>query len=185
MGSNQSKTSRAGPSSGTEQTRRNIPVPNVQFRVLVLGRANAGKTTILQRVCETTESPKVYRGGEEVVRGPDLCPGVWSHCQVTPGQTWAVNQCLWFSVLLVVCPWIWSQRGEHNIDDELVFSNHKGYVFHDSRGIESGGKEEVEILKEFIHRKCGETRLGRKLHAIWFGRLDSHFHDRNNWWSRF
>ena len=72
MGSNQSKTSRAGPSSGTEQTRQ---IPNVQFRVLVLGRANAGKTTILQRVCETTESPKVYRGGEEV-RGPNLCPRV-------------------------------------------------------------------------------------------------------------
>ena len=54
MGSNQSKTS----------ARRNMP--DLQFRVLVLGRANAGKTTILQRVCETTESPKIYRGGEEV-----------------------------------------------------------------------------------------------------------------------
>ena len=64
---------------------------------------------------------------------------------------------------------IWCQRGEHNIDDELVFSNHTGYIFHDSRGIESGGIEELEILKEFIRRKCGETRLGRKLHAIWFG----------------
>jgi GTPase SAR1 family protein len=54
MGSNQSKTS-----------VRQL-VPGLQFRVLVLGRANAGKTTILQRVCETTESPKIYRGGEEV-----------------------------------------------------------------------------------------------------------------------
>jgi GTPase SAR1 family protein len=41
-------------------------MPNLQFRVLVLGRANAGKTTILQRVCETTESPKIYRGGEDL-----------------------------------------------------------------------------------------------------------------------
>jgi GTPase SAR1 family protein len=33
---------------------------NVRFRVLIIGRANAGKTTILQRVCETTESPEIY-----------------------------------------------------------------------------------------------------------------------------
>ena len=32
-----------------------------QFRVLIIGRANAGKTSILQRVCDTTESPKIYR----------------------------------------------------------------------------------------------------------------------------
>ena len=35
--------------------------PNVKFRVLIIGRANAGKTTILQRVCDTTESPEIYR----------------------------------------------------------------------------------------------------------------------------
>jgi hypothetical protein len=63
---------------------------------------------------------------------------------------------------------VW-QRGEHNIDDELVFSNHTGYVFHDSRGIESGSTEELEILKDFISRKCGENKLTNKLHAIWFG----------------
>jgi hypothetical protein len=55
------------------------------------------------------------------------------------------------------------------IDDELVFSNHKGYVFHDSKGIESGSVEELNILKDFIRRKCGERRLKNRLHAIWFG----------------
>ena len=48
---------------GTKRTRR---IPDLQFRVLVIGRANAGKISILQRVCETTESPKIYRVGEEV-----------------------------------------------------------------------------------------------------------------------
>jgi GTPase SAR1 family protein len=56
----------------TVQTPRRIP--NLQFRVLVMGRANAGKTSILQRVCDTTESPTIYRMGEngekEEVRGP-------------------------------------------------------------------------------------------------------------------
>jgi len=47
---------------GANQSRRRIPkVPKVQFRVLIIGRANAGKTTILQRVCDTTESPIIYR----------------------------------------------------------------------------------------------------------------------------
>jgi GTPase SAR1 family protein len=54
----------------TTQTRRRFP--DLQFRVLVIGRANAGKTSILQRVCETTESPTIYRGNEEV-RGSNFC----------------------------------------------------------------------------------------------------------------
>jgi len=117
--------------------RAHRQIPNIQFRVLVIGRANAGKTSILQRVCDTTESPTIYRRGkygrkEEVKLDPSM------------------------------------GRGEHIIDDELVFSNHTGYVFHDSRGIESGGTEELETLKEFIRRKCGEKRLRDKLHAIWY-----------------
>ncbi|KAI6155920.1 hypothetical protein BKA82DRAFT_998898 [Pisolithus tinctorius] len=35
-----------------------------RFRVLVMGRANAGKTTILQRVCNTTGQPEIFNGGE-------------------------------------------------------------------------------------------------------------------------
>ena len=48
-------------------------MPDIRFRVLVIGRANAGKTTILQRVCDTTESPAIYRGGEEVSYS-NFCP---------------------------------------------------------------------------------------------------------------
>jgi hypothetical protein len=61
-GSNQSKTRartnsvQSVASMGTKEARRIIP--DLQFRVLLIGRANAGKTSILQRVCETTESPK-------------------------------------------------------------------------------------------------------------------------------
>jgi len=114
----------------TRQPRRRLP--KLQFRVLIIGRANAGKTTILQRVCETTASPTIYRGDVEVKLDPSV------------------------------------DRGMHRIDDELVFSNHKGYVFHDSRGIESGCIEELEVLKEFIQSRCREKRLRDKLHAIWY-----------------
>jgi GTPase SAR1 family protein len=30
------------------------------FRILVIGRANAGKTTLLKRVCNTTDDPCIY-----------------------------------------------------------------------------------------------------------------------------
>ena len=68
----------------TERTHRRIP--DIQFRVLVIGRANAGKTSILQRVCDTTESATIYQRREtrekygswkskwetEEVRGPNF-----------------------------------------------------------------------------------------------------------------
>jgi GTPase SAR1 family protein len=53
-------------------TKPHRQVPEIPFRVLIIGRANAGKTSILQRVCETTESPSVYRKtliGNKLVRG--------------------------------------------------------------------------------------------------------------------
>ena len=47
--------------STMDTTKPHRPLPEIKFRVLIIGRANAGKTSILQRVCETTESPAVYR----------------------------------------------------------------------------------------------------------------------------
>ena len=46
---------------------RSLRSRTTHFRVLIIGRANAGKTTILQRVCNTTEQPKIFsRDGHEV-----------------------------------------------------------------------------------------------------------------------
>ncbi|KAF8995580.1 hypothetical protein BDQ17DRAFT_1250522 [Cyathus striatus] len=39
------------------------------FRILVIGRANAGKTTLLKRVCDTTEDPCIYDKNGKLV-GP-------------------------------------------------------------------------------------------------------------------
>ena len=39
-----------------------------RFRVLVVGRSNAGKTTLLQRVCNTTEPPDIYNSKGEKVK---------------------------------------------------------------------------------------------------------------------
>jgi GTPase SAR1 family protein len=38
-----------------------------RFRILITGRANAGKTTILQKICNTTEEAEIFNGkGEKV-----------------------------------------------------------------------------------------------------------------------
>ena len=60
------------------------------------------------------------------------------------------------------------QRGFHNIEDELVFTNHTGYVFHDSCGFEAGGEDELKIVQDFVRRKSQGKRLKHRLHAIWF-----------------
>jgi hypothetical protein len=60
------------------------------------------------------------------------------------------------------------QRGEHDIELELSFSSHDGYVFHDSRGFEAGDVRELEIVQEFVRRRSQEKLLKDKLHAIWF-----------------
>ena len=39
-----------------------------RFRILIIGRANAGKTTILRGICNTTESPEIYDGEGNKVR---------------------------------------------------------------------------------------------------------------------
>jgi hypothetical protein len=63
------------------------------------------------------------------------------------------------------------QRGEHEIEDELSFTNHTGYVFHDSRGFEAGDDNEIKIVQEFVSRKSQDGRLDDRLHAIWFALL--------------
>jgi hypothetical protein len=60
------------------------------------------------------------------------------------------------------------QRGTHNIEDELIFTNHDGYIFHDSCGFEAGGEQELQIVQDFVRRKSREDRLEDRLHAIWF-----------------
>ena len=39
-----------------------------RFRILVIGRSNAGKTTILQRVCNTTELPEIFNARGKKVK---------------------------------------------------------------------------------------------------------------------
>jgi GTPase SAR1 family protein len=44
----------------------------MRFRILVVGRANAGKTTLLQKVCNTTEKPEIFDGEGNKVNPPSM-----------------------------------------------------------------------------------------------------------------
>lgn len=40
-----------------------------RFRILIVGRANAGKTTILKKICNTTDDPEIYNSQGKKVCG--------------------------------------------------------------------------------------------------------------------
>ncbi|KAL0947868.1 hypothetical protein HGRIS_010503 [Hohenbuehelia grisea] len=107
-----------------------------RFRILVIGKANAGKTTLLQKVCNTTESPVIYNP-----RGDKIG-------------------------LRVVLPS--KRRGQHKIEDELVFAGHDKFIFHDSQGFEAGSDVELNVVKKFIKKRSKEPNLADRLHAVWF-----------------
>ncbi|KAG1720622.1 uncharacterized protein EDB91DRAFT_1088755 [Suillus paluster] len=96
-----------------------------RFRILVIGRANAGKTTILKRVCDTQENPEIYDSSGE-------------------------------------------KRGEHDIENEMVFRSNPGFIFHDSRGFEAGGQSEFDKVKAFIASRSEIRGLKDRIHIIWY-----------------
>ncbi|KAF8874136.1 hypothetical protein BD779DRAFT_262856 [Infundibulicybe gibba] len=109
-----------------------------RFRILVMGKRNAGKTTILHRMTDSDE------GGQVFVRDP---------------RGFLVDAS-------IINPSI--ERGLSNIHDEITFPSSPGFVFHDSRGIEAGSLAEVDTLKEFIAARAKLRDLSQRLHVIWY-----------------
>ncbi|KAF8323443.1 hypothetical protein F5887DRAFT_903483 [Amanita rubescens] len=112
------------------------------FRILVIGRANAGKTTILEKVCGVTRATKpiIYNKDGELS-----------------------NNDVW----MLPIPMQQYQRGLHDIEHQITYPG-SNFIFHDSRGFESGSTEELEIAWKFIEKKSAETELKNQLHAIWY-----------------
>ncbi|KAG1901161.1 GTP-binding protein [Suillus fuscotomentosus] len=107
-----------------------------RFRILIIGRANAGKTTILQRICKTQENPEIYNSA-----GQKIEPAVLMGSR---------------------------ERGVHKIENEMMFRNNPGFVFHDSCGFEAGGQSEFDEMKAFIASRSKEGRLNDRIHVIWY-----------------
>ncbi|KZP04557.1 hypothetical protein FIBSPDRAFT_767265, partial [Athelia psychrophila] len=104
-----------------------------RIRILIIGRANAGKTTVLQKVCGTTDKPEVFDASGNKVLGP-------------------------FAV----------DRGLHDINNATVFKSNPGFIFHDSRGFEAGGAQELDDVKAFISARSDSRELEDQLHVIWY-----------------
>ncbi|KAJ8580653.1 hypothetical protein M405DRAFT_31699 [Rhizopogon salebrosus TDB-379] len=107
-----------------------------RFRILVVGRANAGKTTLLQKVCNTTENPEIFDGKWNKINADVVKSSV--------------------------------DRGEHEINNELVFRSNPRFVFHDSCGFEAGGEDEFKNMKRFVSERASTRNLNERIHAIWY-----------------
>ncbi|KAJ7448358.1 hypothetical protein FB451DRAFT_1053847 [Mycena latifolia] len=115
-----------------------------RLRILVLGRRNAGKTTILKKMCGSDGS------GLEIinVKGERV-----TSFFLTQKQT---------------------QRGMSDIENEITFKSTPHFVFHDSRGIEAGAEHEqnstlsTEYLWNFLEKRSETTNIQDQVHAVWF-----------------
>ncbi|KAF8799179.1 hypothetical protein BYT27DRAFT_7264201 [Phlegmacium glaucopus] len=106
-----------------------------RFRILVIGRANAGKTTILQRLCNTTGEPTIFSPNGQKIESLALNPSMG--------------------------------RGEHDIKNQMISGSNPGFIFHDSRGFEAGGADELKMVQQFIKECSKAKKLKEQLHAIW------------------
>ncbi|KAI6112066.1 GTP-binding protein [Pisolithus croceorrhizus] len=123
-----------------------------RFRILVMGRANAGKTTLLQRVCNTVENPEIFDGkGNKVWGSSGNNIYIPDHVQVDSTDVQGTLR-----------------HGHHDIENELVFRSNPGFVFHDSCGFEAGSAEQFERMKNFVVECAAATSLKQHIHAIWF-----------------
>ena len=60
-----------------------------------------------------------------------------------------------------------SQRGEHDIENQIIFQGNPGFIFHDSRGFEAGGARELKLVQQFIEKRSKARNVHNQLHAIW------------------
>ncbi|KAG2063346.1 hypothetical protein BDR04DRAFT_961557, partial [Suillus decipiens] len=104
------------------------------FRVLIMGRANAGKTTNLQKVCNTTDHLEIYDTKGNKVR-------VMIHA----------------THMSIADEYI--QCGNHDIKNEMVFTTNPRFVFHDSYGFKASSADKFESMKKFISECSNVMKL--------------------------
>ena len=49
-----------------------------------------------------------------------------------------------------------------------MFTNHDGYIFHNSCGFEAANEDELQVVQDFVRAKASARQLKNRLHAIWF-----------------
>ncbi|KAF8168427.1 hypothetical protein B0H34DRAFT_855140 [Crassisporium funariophilum] len=136
-----------GSRSETAATDQKLLAKYTRFRILVIGRANAGKTTLLNRVCNTTEEPSIYDEDKNLVSCPLI---VISHSHHFINKLEPT-----------------SERGIHDVRRSFVFKSNPGFIFHDSPGFEAGGEEELKAVMTFIEESSKAKDVDDQIHVIW------------------
>ncbi|KDQ14383.1 hypothetical protein BOTBODRAFT_32845 [Botryobasidium botryosum FD-172 SS1] len=124
-----------------------------RFRVLIIGKANAGKTTILRAICGTDDEPEVYDDKGHRIGSVRTAFRSFRN-KITRSSSAILSPS--------------SMRGVHKIEYSLVFPSNRGYIFHDSRGFESGATDELELVRSFIQTRAASNDIDEQLHAIWY-----------------
>jgi len=75
-------------------------------------------------------------------------------------------QVMWIYSPYYVVLKVW-QRGEHDIENEMIFESNMAFVFHDSRGFEAGRTSELDKVKDFVQKCSTKKNIRDHLHVIW------------------
>ncbi|KAF9059038.1 hypothetical protein BDP27DRAFT_1453539 [Rhodocollybia butyracea] len=109
-----------------------------RIRILVMGRRNAGKTTLLKKMTNSSDGRVILRNQDgSIVRDPGM----------------------------ILEPSV--ERGGSHIEYEITYPSDLDYVFHDSKGMEAGSEMELHILREFIDARQKKQFMKDQLHVIW------------------
>ena len=73
---------------------------------------------------------------------------------------------MWIYSLYSILLKVW-QRGEHDIENEMIFESDTTFVFHDSCGFEAGRASELDKVKAFLQKCSSKKNLRDHLHVIW------------------
>ncbi|KAF9059037.1 hypothetical protein BDP27DRAFT_1431904 [Rhodocollybia butyracea] len=120
-------------SNVTETVKEYCP----RIRILVMGRRNAGKTTLLKKMTNSSDGQVVMHNEKgKIVSEPGILePSV--------------------------------ERGGSHIEYEITYPSDLDYVFHDSKGMEAGSEMELKILRDFIDGRRDRKFMKDQLHVIW------------------
>ncbi|KAI5997349.1 hypothetical protein EDC04DRAFT_2612577 [Pisolithus marmoratus] len=129
----------SGPSYCLDSKMANEYLKKIKhFQILVMGRANAGKTTILQRVCNSTDNSEIFDGKGNKIES-DIVQG-------TLALSTASVVIMMYSMNLFCNP---------------------GFVFHDSCGFEAGSTQQFDQMMNFVADHAVTARVNEHIHAIW------------------
>ncbi|KAF8710128.1 hypothetical protein AX14_013433 [Amanita brunnescens Koide BX004] len=146
------------------------------FRILVIGRANAGKTTILEKVCGVAQGtkPVIYDEHGAILKANIKPKSELKHepilheSNLKPGFKMPIKELFNRKPVPSATHLTPSmQRGIHDIEHQITYPG-CSFIFHDSQGFEAGARREIEIVWKFIEKRSTAVEVKDQLHAIWY-----------------